>query len=138
MNILICNQWYGPNSHGGVAQYSEYLARGLSERGHEVVVVASHDGGFSGCGRSDGVDIFRVNMTGIPRWFSRVPCAGRQDRFIRNLIYSKSTCRVLRKLVKDYRIALIEYPEINGEGFFHRAYLAELPYVVRCHTILST
>ena len=134
MNILICNQWFPPSSTGGVAQYNEYVAEGLSEAGHGVVVVSVTEDNSSQHENRNGIHVCRVKMPGIPRMFSRLPLVGRQHRFLRNLLYSKSVCRDLKQIVHNHNIDLVEYADINGEGFFHRKYLRNVPYIVRCHT----
>ena len=131
---MICNQWYPPFSYGGVAQYNEHLARGLADRGHDVVVVSALVKGSKNYDFFERVPVYRVPMPEIPHWFSRLPVIGKQNRFFRNLLYSNSACRFLKTIVSNYNIDVVEYAEINGEGFFHRKYLGKLPYVIRCHT----
>ena len=134
LNIAIVNQWYPPFSYGGVAQYSEHLAKGLVERGHNVVVVSALVNRSKNYDFSDRVPVYRVQMPEIPYRFSRLPVIGRQHRFLRNLLYSNSVGHFLKTIINKHKIDLVEYAEINGEGFFHRKYLGNLPYVVRCHT----
>jgi glycosyltransferase involved in cell wall biosynthesis len=134
VRVLICNQWFPPYSIGGVAQYNEFLTEGLSQRGHKVVVVSMLEKGSLEYEIRNGIHVYRVMMPGIPRLFSKMPLLGPHDRFLRNLLYSNSICRFLRKIVQEHKIDLIEYAEINGEGFYHRKYLGNLPYVIRCHT----
>ena len=134
LNIAIVNQWHPPFSYGGVAQYNEHLARGSADRGHEVVVVSELVKGSKNYDFFERVHVYRVPMPEIPHWSSRLPVIGKQKRFFRNLLYSNSVCQFLKKIVSTHKIDLVEYAEINGEGFFHRRYLGNLPYVVRCHT----
>lgn len=134
MNILICNQWYPPFNYGGVSQYNEYLAKGLAADGHNPVVVSSLVKGSEHYKFGDGIHVYRIPTPYIPYWFSRLPVIGLHGRFFRNLLYSRKVCAFLSKLVKKHRIDLVEYAEINGEGFFHRRYLEDLAYVIRCHT----
>jgi glycosyltransferase involved in cell wall biosynthesis len=134
MNILICNQWFPPSSIGGVAQYNEYLTKGLSKKGHNVVVLSSLGKDFLDYKVTNGIRIYRLKMPNVPVGFNRVPVIGSQHRFIRNLLYSNSVCQFLKQLIPKYQIDLIEYADINGEGFFHRKCLGNLPYVARCHT----
>lgn len=134
MNILICNQWYPPFSYGGVAQYNEHLAKGLTEKGHNVVVVSTLAAGSKNYVFNEGVPTYRIPKPEFPYWFSKLPFIGRQNRFLRNLLYSNSVCQFLKTVVSEHRIDVVEYAEINGEGFFHRKHLGNLPYVIRCHT----
>ena len=134
MNIGICNQWYPPFSCGVVAQYNENLAKSVSRSGHKVVVVSSLVNGGDKRDYCEGVHVYRIPMPQIPYRFSKLPVIGMQSRFLRNMLYGYSVCKYLRAIVEKYQIQLVEYAEINGEGFFHRRYLGRLPYVVRCHT----
>jgi len=134
MNIAIVNQWYPPFSVGGVAQYNEYLVKALNKRGHGVTVVATLVSKSQQFWKEDGVEVYRLKMSELPHQLSVLPVLGPQHRFVRNLIYSKVVSQFLRNIVETKEIELVEYAEINGEGFYHRKYLGNLPYVVRCHT----
>lgn len=134
MNILLCNQWFSPHSPGGVSIYNKNLVKGLSKRGNKVVVVSALENGLPKYEVREGIHIYRLRMPEIPYRFSRVPLIGPQNRFFRNLLYSHSVCLFLRRVIQEHKIDLIEYADINGEGFYHRRYLTNLPYVVRCHT----
>jgi len=134
VNILLCNQWFSPYSPGGVSIYNKNLVKGLSKKANEVIVVSSLEDGLPKHEIKEGVHIYRLRMPELHYWFSRMPLIGPQNRFLRNFLYSHSVCRFLRRVNQEQKIDLIEYADINGEGFFHRRYLASLPYVIRCHS----
>jgi glycosyltransferase involved in cell wall biosynthesis len=54
-------------------------------------------------------------------------------RAARNLFYSFAVRRRLAKLSRSVRLDIIEYSDIEAEGFLHRD-KAGIPYVVRLHT----
>jgi glycosyltransferase involved in cell wall biosynthesis len=134
MNLLICNQWFPPFSYGGVAQYNDYLSRGLVEKGHKVIVLSNLVSGSKEYDSQHDVNIFRIPMPSNLHLFSKIPILGKQDRFLRNLVYSQSVCKFLKTIINKHKIDLVEYAEINGEGFYHRKYLSKTPYIIRCHT----
>jgi len=128
LRILLCNQWYG--GQGGVARYVWNLARGLRELGHQVIIVV--------CGKCEpstenGIEIYHVPMRSF-RGLRRIPIIGRHSRLLRNLVYSRAVCKKIAGIHREQPIDVVEYADINGEGFFHRRFLRGLPMVVRCHT----
>lgn len=133
MHIVLANQWYPPESGwGGVATYNFVLARTLSELGQRVTVVAAGARGQVERTVRDGVHVVRLPRRSAGRW-TQLPGGGRHVRAILQLEYSRRLSGVLRALYRTERFDVVEFAEVNGEGyFFGRAPLS--PVVVRCHT----
>lgn len=135
MHIALVNQWYPPHSgYGGVAMYNYYLSHALHERGHRVSVVA--------CRRStDAPALHNDNGVTVHRLLSRdcyplrrLPVLGRYVRPAQQLAYSRHVANQLREIEQSEGMDVVEFAEINAEGFFYVLRRHRAPAVVRCHT----
>jgi glycogen(starch) synthase len=133
MHFLLANQWYPPESGwGGVATYNYVMAHTLAELGHHVTVVAA--GAQSALQRTNDkqVKLLRLPTRNVSPW-KRAPLVGRHVRALFQMEYSWRLARVLRELYRNEAFDVIEFAEINGEGYWF-ARNAPAPVIVRCHT----
>jgi glycosyltransferase involved in cell wall biosynthesis len=135
MHVVLVNRWYPPHTgYGGVAMYNYYLAHGLVRAGHRVTVIAArwskavpplHDDHEVAVHRLLGLSL---------EWGRRLPILGRHTRALSLLIYSARVAWFLRKLQKRQRIDIVEFADIEAEGFIYVLFRRRCPVVVRCHT----
>jgi glycogen(starch) synthase len=133
MRILLANQWYPPESGwGGVATYNYVMAHTLAELGHRVTVVAAGANPTLQHTTDKRVTVLRLPARQVSPW-NRVPLAGAHVRALLQMEYSWRLARVLGELYARDPFDVIEFAEINGEGYWF-AKRAPAPVIVRCHT----
>lgn len=134
MHIVLANQWYPPESGwGGVAMYNHTIAHAYRALGHEVTVIARrNDQTTPAFAEADGIRIHRLLTRDHYRW-RRMPLFGFYSRPFQQLAYSWRVRRLIESLHKMTPIDVVEFAEINAEGFFF-ARAPWIPFVVRCHT----
>jgi len=134
MHIVIANQWYPPESGwGGVAMYNHTVAHAYRALGHEVTVVARrNDPHTPAYSETDGIRIRRL-LTRDHYYWRWAPVAGYYSRAAQQLSYSWRVRRTLKRLHQTQPIDIVEFAEINAEGYFF-ARAPWVPFVVRCHT----
>ncbi len=134
MHIVLANQWYPPESGwGGVAMYNHTLAHAYRALGHEVTVIARrNDATTPAFAETNGIRIHRL-LTHDHYYWRRTPVAGYYSRTLQQLAYSWRVRLAIKRLNKTRPIDVIEFAEINAEGFFF-ARTPRIPFVVRCHT----
>src|SRR5712692_146421 len=134
MHIVLANQWYPPESGwGGVAMYNHAIAHAYRELGHEVTIIARrNDAATPAYAEADGVRIHRL-LTRDYYYWRRTPVIGYYSRGLQQLAYSWRVKRAIERLHKTQPIDVIEFAEINAEGFFFSR-SPGIPFVVRCHT----
>ncbi len=127
MKIALASAEYPPETgFGGLGSYVYKLAHSLTALGHDVTVVSSTLKETEVTTRKDGqVTVYRVPK---PRYSLKG-----FGRSINNVIYSFRLHRVLKKLVREQGIEVIQFPEYLGEGLFH-SFLGRTPYVIRFST----
>src|SRR5215813_9286727 len=134
MHIVLANQWFPPESRwNGVGMWNWVMAHAYRELGHQVTVIASRTSeGIPAEHITDGISIRRLLVRDAYAW-RRLPVAGRYVRPVQQLAYARRVDRALRALNEKQSIDVVEFAEINAEGFFYvRA--PQAPVVVRCHT----
>jgi glycosyltransferase involved in cell wall biosynthesis len=135
MNIALINQWYSPEDTGGIATYNYYMATAYKDLGHNVFVICKLKKRRKRCERKKGINSYGVKQLTTPWFFTNLLFVGGFLRFLRDLFYSFSVRRQLIKLNKKHTIDIVEYAEINSEGFAHSIFgPKKIPFVVRCHT----
>ena len=134
LHIVLANQWYPPESGwGGVAMYNHTIARAFRRIGHQVTVVAArYDKATPPVQERDGVRIVRLLVRDNYR-LRRLPGLGHYVRPVKQLLYSWRVNQVLRKLHSATPIDLVEFTDVNAEGF---CYLRDpqAHVIVRCQT----
>jgi glycosyltransferase involved in cell wall biosynthesis len=144
MHIVLANQWYPPETGGGgVATHNEAFARACVALGHQVTALSYRPNPTTPRDTMrDGVRIVRVPSIN-PFRFHRLPLIGRQYRFVQAIGYSRTICHALAAINRESPIDIVEFAEVNAEGFFWRGNsggnkgsgaLKRAKMVVRCHT----
>jgi glycosyltransferase involved in cell wall biosynthesis len=122
--ICIVTEEYPPDTNwGGIATYSEQLARGLSKKGHKVFVITR------AMGKPKIVKEENISIIRIKTIFSRIP-------FLEKLIgYRLAVLLNLIKLIKKNKIDIIESPEWKAELVFFMMFNLHkrVPTVIRLH-----
>lgn len=127
MKIALASAEYPPETcFGGLGSYVYKLAHSLTALGHDVTVVSSSLKEMDITTRRDG----RATVYRIPRPSYNIKGFGRS---INNVIYSFRLHRLLRRVVSEQGIDVIQFPEYLGEGLFH-SFLGRTPYVIRFST----
>lgn len=126
MNVVLVSRFSGG---GGVAAYVRYLAGGLARAGHAVRVICMSppDGGAH---VPPGVIMHCVAQPLRSYRWVRVPLLGPCVPLVRNLIYAWRVRRTLLRIARLVRPDVVEYADIEAEGFFHPGIC---PYVVKLH-----
>lgn len=134
MHIVLANQWYPPESGwGGVGMYNYTVAHAYRELGHSVTIIASRiSPNIPESKEDDGIVVHRLLVRDNYRW-RRLPGVGRYVRPLQQLLYARRVDQALRGLHRDQPFDLVEFAEVNAEGFFY-ARQPLTPFVVRCHT----
>jgi glycogen synthase len=133
MHIVLANQWYPPESGwGGVARYNHTIAHAYHKLGHSVTVIASRTSLSTPALKDDsGISVRRLMVSDAYRW-RRLPILGRYVRPVQQLAYSRCVNAALRDLNREQPIDVVEFAEVNAEGFFY-AHNPIAPFVVHCH-----
>jgi glycogen synthase len=135
MHIVLVNRWYPPHTGwGGVAAYDYYMGHALAGLGHTVTVVASRLMGTTPALQQDGPVIIHRLLAHEHYYLSRLPLVGRYARPYLQFQYSRQVARFLTHLEKQTKPDVVEFAEINAEGYSYLRRQRRLPVVVRCHT----
>ncbi len=134
MHIVLANQWFPPESGwGGVAIYNYVMARAYRELGHQVTVIASRIApNMPAIQDAEGIQVQRLLVQDAYPW-RRLPIIGRYVRPLQQLLYAWRVNQAIRQLHHAQPIDVIEFAEVNAEGYFY-ARAPQTPVVVRCHT----
>lgn len=134
MHLLLANQWFPPESGwGGVGMYNYAMAHAYRALGHQVTVIASRvSPQVPAEFETDGIRVRRLLVRDAYRW-RRLPLAGRYVRPVQQLAYARRVNAALRELHRKQPIDVVEFAEVNAEGFFF-ARNPQTPFIVRCHT----
>jgi glycosyltransferase involved in cell wall biosynthesis len=135
MHIVLVNRWYPPHTGwGGVAAYDYNLGHALAALGHTVTVVAARLSGATPAFEQDGpVRVHRI-LGREHYYLGRLPLLGRYARPYLQFQYSRQVARFLGQLEKQDMPDIVEFAEINAEGYAYLRQKRRLPVVVRCHT----
>lgn len=132
MHIALVNQWYPPvGGFGGTSIYTATVAEMLSGMGHDVTVLTS---GQPDTRLGPHLRVRGIRRLGEPWWSYRVPLAGRYFRAGRLAAYSCEVSVALAAIHRRHPIDVVEFPEVNAEGFAYLKRRHRAPVVVRCHT----
>ncbi len=135
MKITLVSRCYPPHSgYGGIAVYSYYLARALAKQGHTINVVAAR---FSPEipeeTVDEGVRVIRI-LVKHRSFFQRVPFFGKFYRPVQRFFYSLKVSSILAGIDKNQKQDIVEFPEIEAEGFCYLLRKKRARVIVRCHT----
>lgn len=133
MHFALVNQWYPPESHGGVAAHNYYFTIAVARLGHHVSVITASNSGRVKYEKAQGcVDVYRIPSPNLFR-YRRLPIVGPHVRFIQALIRSKQAVKFLKDLQRTTPVDIVEFAEVNAEGFFWRKGVGKR-LAVRCQT----
>jgi len=133
MHFALVNQWYPPESHGGIATHNYFFTKALARLGHRVsVITASRSGRFEHERVQERLDVYRIPSLNLFR-YRRLPVIGPHMRFVQALARSRQAVRFLTDLHRASPVDIVEFAEVNAEGFFWRKGLSKC-LVVRCQT----
>lgn len=133
LHLALINQWYPPESHGGVAAHNYYLSKALAHLGHRVTVITSSRGSHpKHLKLQENLDIYRLPNIDLFR-YRRLPVIGPHLRFVQALLRSKQAIRFLSKLHDTTSVDIVEFADVNAEGFFWHQGLGKR-LIVRCQT----
>jgi glycosyltransferase involved in cell wall biosynthesis len=133
MHIVFVNRRYPPH-YGGIAVHNYYLAHALVKLGHRVSVVAARwSDDVPALADDDGVAVHRLL---VEQRFSAqcIPVFGRYVRPTRQLIFSMRVSRKLKEMEVADPPDIIEFAEVEAEGFIYLTQKRRRPVIVRCHT----
>jgi len=135
MHIALVNRWYPPHTgFGGIAIYDNYLAHALVTLGHRVTVLAARWSPDVPAYEDDsGVAVRRIYFSPRDR-LNRIPLLGRYARPLLQVLYSRQVTRTLNQMADDDSPDVVEFAEINAEGWAYLRQRPRRPVVVRCHT----
>ncbi|MFZ5919803.1 MAG: glycosyltransferase family 4 protein [Chloroflexota bacterium] len=131
MHIVFVSRLSG---YGGVAIHNQTISRKLAQMGHQVSVVTSRmvpeqpDRVVE-----DGVTIYSL-LGHYSYRLSKFPLIGYYMRSIKLWNYSHRVSRTLIRISKEKPIDVVEFDDIDGEGFAYLRLKDRSPVVVRCQT----
>jgi glycosyltransferase involved in cell wall biosynthesis len=115
--------------------YNYYLAHALVRLGHSVTVVSARVSADDLPREADGpVSIHRVRLPKYHRWFRRVPLLSRYARALEQFVYCRRVADKLGELTAADCVDVVEFADVNAEGFLYLRKKDRRPVVVRCHT----
>ncbi len=134
MHIVLANQWYPPDSGwGGVAMWNYVMAHAYRDLGHRVSVVTSRRSNEMPIeSDANGIRVYCLRVRDFPQ-LRRVPLLRRFVRPSQQLTYSARVNRTLRDLYARDQFDVVEFADVNAEGFFYSR-APRSAFVVRCHT----
>lgn len=131
MRVCIISREYPPETgFGGIATFSNHLANGLKELGHDVEVVAL----AKDTGRTivqDGIRVHRVLPTEIPGDLGSVALCMPYSRYV--LQTSTALWEKFFQLHQEQPFDVVDTPELLAEGLVN-AVTKAAPLVVRLYT----
>ena len=134
MHIAFVHKSFPPEGGwGGIGMYNYHMALALRELGHKVTVLSARvSEDVPPVQEKAGIRILRLLVSD---WYylRRLPALGRYFYQLVHLVYGLRVSQVIQKLQNQQPLDLIEFAEINAEGFFS-ARTSRVPIVVRCHT----
>jgi glycosyltransferase involved in cell wall biosynthesis len=135
MHVALVCRWYPPHSgFGGVAMHNYYLARALVAMGHRVTVIAARwSPDVPAVAECEGVVVHRL-LSEHRSWMHRLPVLGRHARAFVQWCYSRRVAQALRSLERTDRPDVVEFADIEAEGYAYLRGRPRCPVVVRCHT----
>jgi len=132
MRVCLLTRQYPPDTESGeMATFTEHLAHGLIELGHEVEVIAPVNQGASGSQVQEGIPVHRVANTAIT-------CGGRfLPAYIPHSAYVIGTAAAMgEKLLQLHETKpfdVVDAPDFLGAGLMP-ALTKVMPLVVRLYT----
>lgn len=140
-NICLLTEEYPQETGwGGIATYNQNLARGLSDAGHNVYVIA-------GCvehpsvTREGNIEIHRVRFHPKKRWAQKMHwnwvqpfLRKRYLEFLRRLEFGLAARKKFKWLQDRVPLHVVESPEYYGSAWFVQRKFKQYPMIVKLHT----
>jgi glycosyltransferase involved in cell wall biosynthesis len=101
MKILIASDLHWPTING-VATFSRNLAKGLADRGHEVIVIAPSQSGKAHIEQDDNHTVYRTASVPFP--------------FYQNFRISITPGREVKKIIEEFKPEVIHIQMLLGIG----------------------
>lgn len=135
MHVVIANRWYPPHTgYGGVAMYNQTLARGLIQSGHAVsIIAAKYSSAVPELEMDGAVEVHRLDYP-VYRLLHHRPIIRHYIRTIEHALYSRKVAEKIDLIAAEQPVDLVEFAEINAEGFAYLRRAKRRPVVIRCHT----
>lgn len=138
MKLLIVSDYYPDHvngvSGGGIARYNEYLARGLSEIGHEVCVLT-----YSASSRVEKIHtnftVYRLNSRFIDFITNRLHRKVPRIRYYASKWRAFKLWKYYKKTLSNLDFDMIEFSDINFPGYFFKV---KTPHTIRLHGNYTT
>ena len=114
--------------------YNYYLSRALLRLGHRVTVVArrwSQD--VPDYEEVEEVQIHRL-LTSHRYWLHQLPVVGSRMRSLLQVLYSARVARTLSRVQRAFPVDIVEFAEVEAEGYVYLHLPWRCPVTVRCHT----
>jgi glycogen synthase len=114
--------------------HNYYLARALTKAGHRVTAVAARwSRDVPALEECEGVLVHRLLSEHRPR-LHRLPMIGRRARAFVQWHYSRRVAKLLRDLDRSDPPDVVEFADIEAEGYAYLRQAQRRPVVIRCHT----
>jgi glycogen(starch) synthase len=123
MKICLVNKSYLDETWDGISAYTHYLAKGLSEYGHEVHIITRF-----------GTNNHQQNERQGKIWVHKVKLFRKLEK-LNDLLFPLKAYFKFREINKKYEIDIVEAPEAGAEGFWLSIF-ARKKLVTRLHTPL--
>ncbi|MCX7716610.1 MAG: glycosyltransferase [Endomicrobia bacterium] len=132
MNIVfLCREYERDIGYGGIGTFVNILSKQMVKLGHRVfIVTVGEKKGFNFYNTEGGIivkfkPVYILGFTKLAKLF------GLLDVYQR-LLYAFSVYLCIKKLLKIYKLDIVEYPDWFSEGLFIKL-IRRVPSVVRVH-----
>lgn len=132
MHIVLVSRLFG---NGGIATYNRTFAKALTKSGHKVTIVTTGGSAGESTANLDGVSVVSVPFQRqFERRLQKSPVIGPYVRSAYMLSYSFEVAKTLNRISSHKHIDVVEFADVDAEGFFYLRQSIRAPVVVRCHT----
>lgn len=125
---------YRQSGYGGIALHNETISRKLVQMGHHVSMITSHGTSTQPTQYVDNSVTVYSLIRHHPYYLSKIPFFGRYLRSFTLWEYSYRVSRLLQRLSREKQIDIVEFADVDGEGFAYSRRKNRALIVVRCHT----
>jgi glycosyltransferase involved in cell wall biosynthesis len=134
MKICLISEEFPPETGwGGIGTYAQILARGLTELGHRVHVIA-RTWGEDSSQDVDGVQLHRLAVP-EPSWRRGTCTLSTHFYATRHVLYwAYRVSQLIRRIHAVERLDIVESPEFHAQGLWTAFRAARIPMVVKLHT----
>jgi len=131
MHIVFVNRLSG---YGGIAVHNRTISKKLAQLGHQVSLVTARTLQQEPIKvEEDGVIIYTIPIQNN-YYLSKIPLFGRYVRSITLWNYSYRVAHLLTRISKENPIDIVEFNDVDGEGFAYLRLKKRALVVIRCQT----